>query len=537
MNYAIINFCLGFRNNKKINMGVKMMLDLRERTEKFQDIQSKYYKEQITSQELSEVTTQPFWQSMELERKRLNQHGLQMDLIIPNDNSVIKKVENSDGNNIVGTYVDHVRSKKIYYKDGRKIYSETSDDIRSTHFLRAKKSGNGADEMVICPNCGHEGKIASYVDGCDYCHSKFLVNDFEEKVSGFFLEEDGNERLRKMHKKAKSVLKLLIVLSILTSILAVGMKVYGYITSSHLKLTIAFSYLATVLDGVPRILWGMSILTGVLFFILKYIEKSRKRDFLINEKIATNKISGFSAFDFAQNLDYKLKNIHFAENVNEVSAFAKCDLSSAVGSYGKVIDCSMTQLEFVDATAAANRREVDVIAHLKLTIVQGGKIVSKSEHVKLKMSAPASLLAENPGYVRAYHCNNCGNSVSLLNGGVCEYCGTKLDYENYSWIIEEYEAGQFSLSRFQKMKKSILIAYAVMFLFASIYYLSSNFNNISKVFFYHNMTSTIQEYYETNIELKGHEMAHDIYIDVDGENITIMQEVVDEITILEDFIE
>ena len=38
--------------------------------------------------------------------------------------------------------------------------------------------------MAICPNCGHEGKLSSYIDGCDACGAKFLVGDFETKVSG-----------------------------------------------------------------------------------------------------------------------------------------------------------------------------------------------------------------------------------------------------------------------------------------------------------------------------------------------------------------
>ena len=49
-------------------------------------------------------------------------------------------------------------------------------------------------DMAICPNCGHEGKLSSYIDGCDACGAKFLVSDFETKVSGFSLEEDAQRQ-------------------------------------------------------------------------------------------------------------------------------------------------------------------------------------------------------------------------------------------------------------------------------------------------------------------------------------------------------
>ena len=58
------------------------------------------------------------------------------------------------------------------------------------HFLKADVQG----DMAICPNCGHEGKLSSYIDGCDACGAKFLVSDFETKVSGFSLEEDARQK-------------------------------------------------------------------------------------------------------------------------------------------------------------------------------------------------------------------------------------------------------------------------------------------------------------------------------------------------------
>lgn len=58
------------------------------------------------------------------------------------------------------------------------------------NFLKADVQG----DMAVCPNCGHEGRLSSYIDGCDACGAKFLVSDFETKVSGFSLEEDAKQK-------------------------------------------------------------------------------------------------------------------------------------------------------------------------------------------------------------------------------------------------------------------------------------------------------------------------------------------------------
>ena len=37
--------------------------------------------------------------------------------------------------------------------------------------------------------------------------------------------------------------------------------------------------------------------------------------------------------------------------------------------------------------------------------------------------------------VALYRCPNCGASVSLKTGGVCQYCDSKIDYMLYDWAI------------------------------------------------------------------------------------------------------
>ena len=47
----------------------------------------------------------------------------------------------------------------------------------------------------VCPNCGYEDAIENLIDGCDYCHTKFHIQDFDGKVSSIYMPND-NKRSR-----------------------------------------------------------------------------------------------------------------------------------------------------------------------------------------------------------------------------------------------------------------------------------------------------------------------------------------------------
>ena len=48
------------------------------------------------------------------------------------------------------------------------------------------------------------------------------------------------------------------------------------------------------------------------------------------------------------------------------------------------------------------------------------------------------MVTQHSRALREYKCPNCGGSVDILGGGVCEYCNTAVDYRNFGWIITSY---------------------------------------------------------------------------------------------------
>lgn len=104
-----------------------------------------------------------------------------------------------DGYDYVCGRVQPVKIKRTYYRDGKRIAREKDREIAVYRLLKADVRGHR-------PNYGFEGKLSSYIDGCDACGAKFLVSDFNTKVSGFSLEEDSRQKnVHYFMKAAKSV--------------------------------------------------------------------------------------------------------------------------------------------------------------------------------------------------------------------------------------------------------------------------------------------------------------------------------------------
>ena len=151
--------------------------EIEGRTEDFYgELKAFYQGNAKAEQNLMEQTTQPFWQSLCLSGKRLQQRDLTVDMemqepVRPADYDGPKK----DGYDYTCHRTKAVKMRRTYYRKGKKIATLKTPEIVEANFLKADVQG----DMAICPNCGHEGKLSSYIDGCDACGAKFLVSDFE----------------------------------------------------------------------------------------------------------------------------------------------------------------------------------------------------------------------------------------------------------------------------------------------------------------------------------------------------------------------
>ena len=151
--------------------------------------------------------------------------------------------------------------------------------------------------MVICPNCGHEGKLTSYIDGCDACGAKFLVSDFETKVSGFSLEEDARQKSISNFMKAGAVVGITAISLAGLAILLLALGRNGY---NAVKAAAAMMLGIGLAPVFFRSLFYMLIIFIVMLIVMETCRKPRIQD----ESKVKAAIPEFSTGNFLQNLGY-----------------------------------------------------------------------------------------------------------------------------------------------------------------------------------------------------------------------------------------
>ena len=130
--------------------------EIQSRTDAFRaELQDFYRGDREAGARLMERTTQPYWQSLQLIRKRLQQRKLTVTMEFEQSAVLPGEYENpkKDGYDYVCGRIQPVKIKRTCYRDGKRIARERSREIAVYRLLKADVRG----EWVICPNCGLKG--------------------------------------------------------------------------------------------------------------------------------------------------------------------------------------------------------------------------------------------------------------------------------------------------------------------------------------------------------------------------------------------
>lgn len=399
----------------------------------FLDKYTDYYDYKLSDEDIIDDVTQSFYQSMYLSRKRLRENGLTLHYDIHSKKETKKEIIDFGTEDETSTYATPMKTKKEIWKNGKVIKKSKGNTIALADVTRPCKD----EDEVQCPKCGNVGKLSSYIDGCDYCGSKFMVSSFREKIASFKITEDIKRMSTSIFKKffiflgiSIPVLVFIFIISIIAAII-LGDSKYAYVVNISMmvsyKVIPIFILTIVVIGIIFTLVWSKFLLA-----IYKRIEKSE----IVNE--IKRYYPKFSDEKFTQDLEYKLKNIHFAQNANEVNVFFNTDDTPIIENYKNIIECDLQKIKFLGFVLNQDGCNIRVRTKLRLTIIEGNKTKEKTESVILIVSYKNEALARQNSDIEIYTCHSCGSTVNLLNGGVCEHCGSRIDYTKYSFKIEVY---------------------------------------------------------------------------------------------------
>ncbi len=323
-----------------------------------------------------------------------------------------------DGKNLICKISDTMNYKKAFYEGNRRVWSDERKNSPGEYYIIQSRSMNG---NYICPSCGWEGRLECFVDGCDYCQTKFHIEDLKQKVSYVYSPGDWTQH-RDGFTIHKNFVPMYVALVIIVLIfMAVGINMGG----AAMKL-------------LPPI--GIGIM--MLFMIIFVGKKSKEnvaggpaRTSRTLEKIRSVD-KHFSVETFIGNLSNKLVSVCYAGSAKEIGPFAVCDMTALIARYRGVIDCKLLECVLTDYRVDGDFQHLQVEVGMMLARYENGRVRQEKDYLNLRLVKSIRALTQSINDVNVYRCNSCGASLSLLNGGRCEYCGRCLDLKEYDWVIE-----------------------------------------------------------------------------------------------------
>lgn len=351
--------------------------------------------------------TQATWYRLFLENKRLKKLGLTKvyskthkiaHSTSKNKKDVIHISYSDDGKNTLCQISDSTNSlDNFYYTNNKDIKSPIFQGKNIKDYLIISSKFRNSDECT-CPNCGAFMKVDQLIDGCDYCNTKFDLQDLHGKVSSLF----EHNKFSQNRRGAPTV--LLVVFTALCFLIPI------FIPLGILLSIIAIFYISC--NGGKT---------------TESLMKLRKQFNLFSEEALFSEIEN------------KLFTLHYCDNKNDLSALCDCNIGV---DYSNVLLCN-TEKYFIENIKFSPNNDwltLNLKFHLKIVYLKNKKIRESSEIVKFKMLRSVKSLNEiKPDFLN-YQCKNCGASLSLLNGGICEFCGTTIALENFDWKIIEYNS-------------------------------------------------------------------------------------------------
>ncbi len=384
------------------------------------------------SQEITEngfrTATQNLWYTHYLNKRRLMSLGLtaHYDYIQP---TKYEKGENQrypywdyrhDGKNLICKISDSMNYRKSFYDRNRCVWADERRNSPGEYYIIQSRSVNG---NYICPSCGWEGPLECFVDGCDYCQTKFHIEDLKQKVSSVYTPGDWTQ-----HRDGFTIHKNFVPMYVALAIIVIAL------------LTIGINMGGAMMMLAPLV--GIVVMVLVLTLFIGKKSKENVAGGPARTNRTLEKIRSvdkhFSVETFIGNLSNKLLSICYAGSPQEIAPFAVCDMTPFITAFRGVIDCKLLECVLMDYQADNNFQHLQVKAGLLLTKYENGGVRQEKAYLNLGLVKSIRALTQSINDVNVYRCDSCGASLTLLNGGKCEYCGQGLDLKEYDWVIEGY---------------------------------------------------------------------------------------------------
>lgn len=170
----------------------------KELVKNYPNLQNAFYNGKLSSEKLTNYVTQPFWHSLNHSKRSLDRKGARIDVECVGRISPPRlKTKATDEAVQVREYHQKVLERKKVYVNEQCVYKKKDRKLYNTSVIDIKTNEN----EVVCPSCGARGLASSFIDGCDFCNTKFVINKSVNKISSFASQENTRSKVVRVFVK------------------------------------------------------------------------------------------------------------------------------------------------------------------------------------------------------------------------------------------------------------------------------------------------------------------------------------------------
>ncbi|MBR0092531.1 MAG: hypothetical protein IJP92_12615 [Lachnospiraceae bacterium] len=427
---------------------------------------------------LQQSATQFLWHRLMLQKRRLNEKGLSAQ--VQTERKYLKRIlplkQNRyfDGKYRITEAKETIQgSVHILKKDGSGvIYRRHLPNTASYQFLHAERTD---DDRIICPNCGAASTRENLMDGCDYCGTKFTIEDLGTRVSDYAYLPDyavEKEIFDSMLRRYQRVITFMVGIPVFLYWLISMYR--GFLASRWNGIMeegsspgIILRIFGEAVEGIVLALFfaGIFVVAALLVFYfliapvllakkmqehstystrkaLEELKKSTQDNLAVAEKIReTDPL--FSLEGFLANVANQLAVVHFSDHGQDAAAFTESgrtekQIASKLPEYADIVDMTIDYMTLGNHEADELFQKIFLDAECRLLMYRDGEFREKTERIHLRMIKSASCKTQSICTPKFMICESCGASVSLLAGRKCQSCGREYNLSAVDWVIGHY---------------------------------------------------------------------------------------------------
>ena len=387
---------------------------------------------------MSELVSRDTRFMLELQKQKLESFGLDMQLKFgkPNTNDArpgLLSYEDSVFENYIVGASKHITT--TIRSSGKEIYSRDEDGGLSVVMQDLKNgSAPSPDTGMCCPNCGSPSTIGRLMSGCEFCGTKFLMDELYPKVMHIFVERRGKPVF-----DTKQIKKYVLVCALVFLPIYILLNLFRTDIGGTERIT-------NYIYAVPAaLIIGVMLGTGAWFFVnairsvMLMGKTARGGSTVLKSLIFCNKMHEldptFSTEYFRDRSTSLLKFMLYSPQPQEL-AICRCK---------KPVPEKLR--EIVDITygnSGVNKYKIrNGVCDVSLTFYTDslhyhrGKILSKSDKIHISLRKVIKKPTDLGFSLTAVSCPFCSASFDAAKVRECPFCGNTYPLEENEWVVTD----------------------------------------------------------------------------------------------------